>query len=647
VSTISVDYDVLNQRGSPAWFSDTFANIPTAGFKGRMFISIDTFAFYRDTGTGWDLIGGPGSGTLTGSGVAGQVSYFNGTQTITGNNNLFWDSTNNRLGIGTITPGQSLDIHSTGNTLVQLNNTSTGNSNISFQNQDVAKWRVGNLYNAGANSFDIQNATLSTTALSINNTNNYITINGIVDTGTNEIAASVYTARGDGTNAGSIYLKQRTSISGASSTYSSISASGTTLIRFGLNDGTTNRVFNFSAAGLSTTSRIYTLPNADGTFALTSDLGSYLPLAGGTLTGNLTINPTNTGVIGLDVASNTTIIRSDNLEGFKRQLEIVMSSGTLIQLTAKGYGASYITDMSFVTSSASGSNATPGIYITGTNNRVGIKTGTPAYDLDVSGTFRTTGQYKNNFSGQSISIDAAGTGSVRMQLQNNSIGNAGVAVESSTGGDQFTGSSAYSMAIGTYTARDFHIGTNSAVNLTMKSGGNVLIGKTSDNGSKFQVYGITRLTGTTNDSSASTIFCENNLATILFYVRNDGLLVSPPLISTHTTGSAANMYVDPSNGSIYRSTSSIKYKKNVEDYNKGLDIVMQLRPITYQGKNELDKGKIFAGFIAEEIHELGLTEFVQYAKDGSPDALAYQNMVSLLTKALQELNQKLIRNNIN
>ena len=72
---------------------------------------------------------------------------------------------------------------------------------------------------------------------------------------------------------------------------------------------------------------------------------------------------------------------------------------------------------------------------------------------------------------------------------------------------------------------------------------------------------------------------------------------------------------------------------------------MQLRPVTYEGKNEIDEGKIFAGFIAEEIHDLGLTEFVQYAEDGSPDALAYANMIALLTKAIQEMNTKLDEQN--
>jgi hypothetical protein len=169
VSSISVDYDVLNQKGSPAWYSDTFANIPTPGYKGRMFISTDTFAFYRDNGTGWDLVGGPGTGTITGAGVSGQVTYFIGTDTIGGNNNLFYDITNSRLGIGTATPGAPLDIHSTG-TAAQFNGTGVNNSFVLFQNAGSSKWRIGNLYNSGANDYQIFDVTNSTARLTIKNT---------------------------------------------------------------------------------------------------------------------------------------------------------------------------------------------------------------------------------------------------------------------------------------------------------------------------------------------------------------------------------------------------------------------------------------------------------------------------------------------
>jgi len=53
---------VSNQKGSPALYSDIFANRPAAGFLGRLFVSTDTLEIYRDTGTAWALISGGGGG---------------------------------------------------------------------------------------------------------------------------------------------------------------------------------------------------------------------------------------------------------------------------------------------------------------------------------------------------------------------------------------------------------------------------------------------------------------------------------------------------------------------------------------------------------------------------------------------------------
>jgi hypothetical protein len=53
--------------------SDIFANRPAAGVIGRIFISTDTKVFYRDTGTTWELVGGSGTGTISGSGTAGTL----------------------------------------------------------------------------------------------------------------------------------------------------------------------------------------------------------------------------------------------------------------------------------------------------------------------------------------------------------------------------------------------------------------------------------------------------------------------------------------------------------------------------------------------------------------------------------------------
>ena len=150
--------------------------------------------------------------------------------------------------------------------------------------------------------------------------------------------------------------------------------------------------------------------------------------------------------------------------------------------------------------------------------------------------------------------------------------------------------------------------------------------------------GINKLeiTGNTSNNSQMAADIVNSSSTRLFGVRNDGVFWTGLAAASpynNTSAAAANTGVD-SSGILYRSTSSLKYKENVQDAVHGLSEVMQLRPVTYQGKAKSDAGKVFGGLIAEEVHEVGLTEFVVYADDGTPDSLAYGNMVSLLVKAI-------------
>jgi hypothetical protein len=153
-------------------------------------------------------------------------------------------------------------------------------------------------------------------------------------------------------------------------------------------------------------------------------------------------------------------------------------------------------------------------------------------------------------------------------------------------------------------------------------------------------FAVLRFQNAAGSFSNATIYATNTYlafetaAVERMRISSGGMLYVPGIYN-NTNSNAANVWVN-SDGSLYRSTSSLKYKKNVENYTKGLAEVMKLRPVIYEGKFEIDEGKIFAGLIAEEVHELGLTEFVQYAEDGSPDALSYSNMVSLLVKAIQE-----------
>jgi hypothetical protein len=110
-----------------------------------------------------------------------------------------------------------------------------------------------------------------------------------------------------------------------------------------------------------------------------------------------------------------------------------------------------------------------------------------------------------------------------------------------------------------------------------------------------------------------------------------------PNVYSSTTGSGANVNV-ASDGRMERSTSSRKYKNTINDATHGLAELLKLRSVTYKGNNDGDT--IFGGLIAEEVHDAGLTEFVQYNDDNEPDALSYGNMVSLCVKAIQELSAK-------
>lgn len=91
------------------------------------------------------------------------------------------------------------------------------------------------------------------------------------------------------------------------------------------------------------------------------------------------------------------------------------------------------------------------------------------------------------------------------------------------------------------------------------------------------------------------------------------------------------------NGDLKASSSSLRYKENVQDYTKGLADVLNIRPVTF---TFIGEDKLNAGFIVEEIDQKGLDEFVLRNEDGLPDAIPYGNMVALLTKAIQELAAK-------
>jgi len=262
-----------------------------------------------------------------------------------------------------------------------------------------------------------------------------------------------------------------------------------------------------------------------------------------------------------------------------------------------------------------------------TTGSIGAGTASPTEML-------TVGSTTNRGNARVVCLDGNG---LNLQTGGGSVGS-GAAINFYDADTNYAGKIATYKSAGNTAALVFYTANGSAAfteRMKITSDGNLNVGASS--GSPLRIYARS----STSDATSYTLYLDNAAGTPTFYVRGDGGILTGSATASpynNTTGSAANMALD-SNGFLYRSTSSLKYKHDVQDASFGLADVLKLRPVTYKAKNSGET--VFGGLIAEEVDAAGLKEFVVYRDDdGTPDALHYGNMVSLCIKAIQELNAK-------
>jgi trimeric autotransporter adhesin len=160
------------------------------------------------------------------------------------------------------------------------------------------------------------------------------------------------------------------------------------------------------------------------------------------------------------------------------------------------------------------------------------------------------------------------------------------------------------------------------------SSGNLLVGTTSTVGSA-----RVAIVSSSNTSATRAVNLQNSSGTNLLIVLNDGQVYANEIGSDTGTALVLN-----SGGYIKKLTSSIRYKKDVEPIDIGLDFVMGLSPVKYNMKNG-DTAQV--GFIAEDFPD---GRFVSHsmidAQDSSKgtqiESVNYANITAPLVKAIQE-----------
>ena len=201
---------------------------------------------------------------------------------------------------------------------------------------------------------------------------------------------------------------------------------------------------------------------------------------------------------------------------------------------------------------------------------VGIGTTSPDEALEVAG------QMLVGTSGD-ITPDASGNG----QIMINANGYTGFMAADATG--IWVGGNSGSRAT--------ILATNETARLTVEGGGNVGIGTTSP----------VDLLDVGDGSTAGSFRVHASGGGESF--RVSGTVVRSTNIRDITTANAANVHVATSNGTIYRSTSSIKYKTDVETLeDEYADRVLEMRPVWYRSITGNDPtGYSYYGLIAEEV----------------------------------------------
>jgi hypothetical protein len=352
--------------------------------------------------------------------TSGSVLFSNGTTIAQDNANLFWDDTNNRLGIGTATPASRLEVN--GNITIPYDETAfmIGNNNdVGIVKKIGAQgfYAFGSAFDfvvAQSNTTNIFPSNAFTPRLSIGATDGILRNgNGIlagnafgVDNYGIEVRNELAMVKKSGGGAFIAYPANRDFFI-AQSTANSVAASNTFNRRLTINQSSGNVLIN------TTTDAGYRL-DVNGSVRATGSISAAAGVGRGTLLNQTLVATANNDVlVGLDIQSTFTLGAFTGVSRFPLRIRNAANDGSVFGISSDGvvrWGnriesgnttgqLSWDTDLVFINAALNLGFRTGGtdrmrIFSTG---NVGIGTTTDiGFRLDVNGTARVTGNITGN-----------------------------------------------------------------------------------------------------------------------------------------------------------------------------------------------------------------------------------------------------------
>jgi hypothetical protein len=602
----------------------TLANPPSSATKGNYYVvSVGgTFAgltfqvgdWIISNGTAWEKVnntdavrtvfGRLGDVVANASDYASFYVTINTTQTISGAKTFGLDTTINGIqigrGAGNLPDNTRIGFNALSSNTTGSNNTASGYeallSNTNGNSNTANGFSAGRSNTSGSNNVFIGNQSLVgnttgnlNTAIG-NNAGRFIQDGITVNTITNNSVFLGANSRSLGNNESNQIVIGHNAIGKGSNT-ATIGNSSIISTHLSGNIHASKSTTNEAILSYSNTAvRTYTLPNASGTIALTSDLNAYLPLTGGTVASSGSTNTLN-----INHASGSGIALNITKGGNGEALTVVKTSGLGLVASFTG-GETLISELQTTTKIADQ-------YIESAitwNGKIGG-----------SGTLNFIPKFTPN-----------GTSLGNSQIFDNGV---------------YVG-----------------IGTPSPTHLLDVRGLTILNGlqiRSTGDGSTL-VGGFLNRSFWTGGSIDNNLAIGSYTGAITFFTANSGTeaarIASNGAVTINNLGTGT-VY---SNAGVLTNTnpSDLNLKENINKIEYGLNEILQLNPVTFHWKNDtIEQGKQY-GFIAQEVQDV----MPDLVKEGDYLGLDKEAIFTILVKGIQELKNEndslkdiLKRNNIN
>ena len=480
--------------------------------------------------------------------------YVPTSRTLTINGTAFNLSADRSWSVGTVTSVAQLTLGTTGTDLSSSVATGTTTPVITLNVPTASATNRGALSSTDWSTFNSKQAALSgtgfvkvsgTTVSYDNSTylttssasSTYVRYTGStsdLDMGTNFVRAWGFTANGfPAINvSGTIDLRQNGGnyLGGQGAAVISSRSANTLYFTF----GDTNLKAVVLENSLLTDHRTFSFPDATGTFALTSNLSSYVPYTGAT-------GPVNLGAYDLTVNSIQVGRGGGNIADNTRLGNLALGSNTT------GTSNTAVGNLSLYSNTTGGSNSSFGVFSLLSNT-----TGTSNTSFGSSALYTNTTGNQNTAVGvntlQNNTTGGANTGTGVQALKANTTGIYNTASGANSLGANTTGN--YNTALGnnsllsnTTGSQNTGIGNNAGLNLTTGNN-NTLVGG---------YWGVAGMANNVvlSDGAGNIRFQYNGTNTLLGQSGNVGINTTSPTAKLHVAGASSAVLIGESGGVAY------------------------------------------------------------------------------------------------